>query len=227
MSHESHHAGPSECAATIPLATFAGGDGSRLHGVCRRTADPTHRAPAAANGRPVVEQKRMPQVICILSQHCWQPFFSKVLEVVDQLLAPHAACRDLPADAPAALFLASLPRALVAAGPPLPRLGAVLRVPLPYSAAPISVDRMRRALAPPPGPGGRAGDHLLGLSPDGIELEVGAGMVVAQGWLSAADSVYRRLVSPRLPPCHLVPALPSHFPTSLSLPHPTPPSGAA
>jgi hypothetical protein len=43
----------------------------------------------------------------------------------------------------------------------------VLRVPLPLSGAPVVVDRMRRALAPP----GKAGAQL-GLSADAIELEV-------------------------------------------------------
>lgn len=155
--------------------TLTGGNGSRLHGVCRRTHDPTYR-PAPRPGSThkgaassVVEQKRLPQVICILSQHCWQPFFSKVLEIADQLLAPHASAAELPSDSPAGLFLASLPRLLLAAGPPLPPLGALLRVPLPYSAAPISVDRMRRALMPPGRP---AADTLLGLSADAIELEV-------------------------------------------------------
>lgn len=170
--------------------TLTGGDGTRLHGMCRRTHDPTYRPPAAAPGPGGrggtgggCELKRLPQVICILSQYCWQPFFSKVLEIADQLLAPHAGQPHLPPDAPAALFLASLPRLLVAAGPLLPPLGAVLRVPLPYSAAPISVERMRRALAPPGAP---ASTMLLGLSADAIELEVGAGR---QHVLAAARGV--------------------------------------
>jgi hypothetical protein len=156
--------------------TLTGGDGGRLHGMARRTHDPTYRPPLPAPGGvrgqvQASDSRRLPQVLCILSRHCWQPFFSKVLEVADQLLAPHAGCAALPADSPAARFLASLPALMVSAGPPLPPLGAVLRAPLPPSPAPISVDRMRRALAPP---GGQRGDPLLGLWPDAIELEVGA-----------------------------------------------------
>ncbi len=151
--------------------TLTGGDGGRLHGVCRRTHDPTFRPAAGERGTV----KRWPQVLCILSPHCWQPFFSKALEVVEQLLAPHAGCEALPPDAPAALFLASLPAqlAVAAAGRPAPPLGAVLRLPLPLSGAPVVVDRMRRALAPP----GQAGAQL-GLSADAIELEVGAGQLL-------------------------------------------------
>ena len=167
--------------------TLTGGDGGRLHGICRRTHDPTYRPPPGERGTV----KRWPQVLCILTPHCWQPFFSKALEVVEQLLAPHAGGEALPPDAPAALFLASLPAQLAAAaaGRPGPPLGAVLRVPLPLSGAPVVVDRMRRALAPPGQPGA-----LLGLSADAIELEVGAGAgagLVGAGrqvaaWLPAA-----------------------------------------
>ena len=145
--------------------TLTGGDGGRLHGVCRRTHDPTYCPPARPGGG-TADAKRWPQVLCILSPHCWQAFFGKALEVVEQLLAPHSGLADLPPDAPAALFLASLPAQLAAVAAPSP-LGAVLRVPLPYSGAPVSVDRMRRALAPP---GQR--NALLGLTADAIELEV-------------------------------------------------------
>lgn len=186
--------------------TLTGGDGTRLHGICRRTHDPTYRPPPASPGpgargssSGTIDQKRLPQVICILSQHCWQPFFSKVLEIADQLLAPHGSQAELPPDAPAALFLASLPRLLVAAGPPLPPLGAVLRVPLPYSAAPISVERMRRALAPPGAP---APAMLLGLSADSIELEVGAGQLglgveIAGGWARCKQAGHTRSANGR------------------------------
>lgn len=54
--------------------TLTDGSGGRLHGFARRTHDPTHRPPAGA-------RERWPQVLCILTQHCWQPFFCKVLEV--------------------------------------------------------------------------------------------------------------------------------------------------
>lgn len=153
--------------------TLTGGNGGRVHGVCRRTADPTHRPPARAG----TEARRWPQVLCLLSPHPWRPFWGKVLEVVEQLLAPHATAEALPPDAPAALFLASLPRLLAGAGPPMPPLGAVVRVPLPYSGAPVSVDRMRRALAPP------GSGALLGLTADAIELEVRCGKGAACSWV--------------------------------------------
>lgn len=50
--------------------TLTGGDGSRLHGFCRKTNDPTYQSKEPG--------KRFPQVLCLISQHPWTTFFYKV-----------------------------------------------------------------------------------------------------------------------------------------------------
>eukprot|EP00887_Chlorella_sp_A99_P000741 scaffold5.g741.t1 len=143
--------------------TLTGGDGSRLHGFCRKSNDPTR--PASAASPRGARGGRFPQVLCLISRHAWPAFFFKVLEVVDPLLRGEGSAERLPPGAPAAAFLAGL----AAAVPPPPAvLGAVVRVPLPAlpsGAPPIDWAelRMQRAL---PAVGQREADASA------VELEV-------------------------------------------------------
>ncbi|KAF8073214.1 DENND2B [Scenedesmus sp. PABB004] len=133
------------------------GDGSRLHGFCRRFLPP---APPAGGARYA-------QVLCLVAEAPWAQLYFKVLEVVEallraqpELLVDVAAAPVLPAGSHAAAFLDALGAALAQR----PALGSVVRVALPALPAPLAVSPARRV--------GGGADEPLALTPQLLELQV-------------------------------------------------------
>lgn len=134
---------PDEFSFTLTL-----GDGSRLHGFCRRflppAAPPALRERASASAPAALRQgqqqqeesggARFPVVLCVLCRSQWRALLFRALEAAEQLLAlqpellvASAPPVELPPRSHAGHFLAALEAALARG----PALGETLRVALP------------------------------------------------------------------------------------------------
>lgn len=117
--------------------TLTHGDGRRFQGFCRK-----HLPPPPKTG----SRLRLPQVICIISEHSWCPFFFKALQSIEQILRPSSSPTTkppatLPAGSDVELFLTALASEL--SKDPLP--GQTVLVPLKSSSALNGSSPMPRA----------------------------------------------------------------------------------
>lgn len=168
--------------------TLTAGDGLRMHGFCRRTLQPVNRAITQTGkmhglGAPTF---RYPQVLCIISQHPWFPFFYKVLELVEKMLRQDdletISLQSWPETSPAAMFLTEI---LKTAGPQ-PQLGQILHVKLPQTELPIDFAPPRCALP------GVSRNPFLRSTSTAVELEIppDLGLGPENAGISAARLLY-------------------------------------